>query len=178
MVLIINVSNILKYSPMRNDTVKNRRRLDILSDIANETNTDIDKIVWYFSKYIASIINYQIKKSIESQKVVGKSMKSVYKPLNKKYSKSKPYGTKTKFWINSGFLVNNIKVYQSGGTLYVGVPEKIKYKGSKISVKKVILYMEKGTKKQPPRPLITPIVRELEKRIDRVFNNFVKEITK
>ena len=47
---IINVSNVLKYAPMSKNTVKNKSRLELLSEIAYEQNTDVDRLVWYFAK--------------------------------------------------------------------------------------------------------------------------------
>ena len=65
-------------------------------------------------------------------------MRRLYKPLSEKYSKRKPRGTKNKFYINSGFLYKNIKVYRYNGQYFIGFPTTTIHPMSKANAGKAI----------------------------------------
>jgi len=175
---VINISNVVQYKPLSRNTKGTRRILDDISDMAYDLNVPQEKILYMFAKFLAETVKHRIKVSVDKQQVLGKPMKSVYKPLNNNYKKRKVPKNRNKFWVNTGFLVKNLKVYQARGTLYVGYPKYVKHKSSNVNMQMLISFLEKGTKKQPPRPLITPIVRSISKHIDELYDMFKRELVK
>jgi len=174
---ILNVNEIL-YHPMSYDTVKNRSRFDDLSDLAYDMDSDIDIILDTFGAYIGAVIVAVIKKSIETQKINKNPMRFKYKQLSKAYKKRKNPIHSDDFWVNTEFLLNNIKAYR-GGTkrnVYVGFPKNIQHPNSGTELYKIVLYMENGTRTMPARPLLKPSIQTVAKKIDLVLKNFKADI--
>jgi len=173
----IKVVDVL-YKPMSHNTYKNRNRMDILSDLAYELDIDIERLTWEFGKYLAGVISLAVTESIRTQKIGSKRMKHLYKPLSDKYKKRKNPKHKDDFWVDTGFLAEHISVYHGGvhGDLYVGIPASVKYTGSGVPVKNVIRYLERGTRTVPARPLFTPILKQVSKNIDTLFNQFISVV--
>jgi hypothetical protein len=171
MISIIEVSK-EKYKPMS-------KRKDLIKEYAEEAQLSEDFIRSLFTIYVSHYILHQIRKSVKQQMVKGKKMKRVYKPLSKSYKKTKPWGTKTKFWINSGALIKKLGVYvDTDKRVHIGFRGNPTYLNnkSKVEFKKVLKYMEYGTKKMPPRPLIRPILKVTAKNITWLFFRFKRTV--
>ena len=139
-----------------------------------------------FTLFLAMLIKRHISNAVKTQKISGKPMRLVYKPLSHRYNKSKPKKTQNKFWVNQDFLIKNIKVWQlKNGDVFIGyranaVHKATPYRKGKKRVKAsdLMVYLEKGTKKIPPRPLFTIIVRNVAKNISFYLRMFIKTIDK
>lgn len=176
MISLININKITKYQPMKNKTSKNIKRTDFIDEKAVELDRDIDWFYEEFTRYMAIIIVNRIKHSVQTQTVGGKSMKSKYKPLSKSYNKSKPKRTQGKFWINSDYLIKNIKVFKRGSSWNIGYPKIIRHpSGKDVPAHDILVFLEKGTKNGvPARPLITPTLKIVAKNLDGYFWHWVK----
>lgn len=132
-----------------------------------------------YTLYVAHYFLYRFKKAVKEQKIGNTRMKSLYKPLNRNYRKSKPWGVRGKFWINSGELVKKLGIYiDKKNIVHVGFRGNPTYLNnkSKVEFKKVLKYMEYGTKKMRARPLIRPILSLVSKNTPWLWARFKKEI--
>lgn len=170
--VILNVTKAIKYLPLSKDTSKNKGRYDIIYEIALNNKTTTDEIELNFGLYLAKIIFERVQTSIVTQTINGKPMSSIYPKLSQKYNNSKPLKARDKFWINTGKLLKQMRVWKSASGVNVGFAPNKKYShGAKIG--DVAVWLEKGTKFVPPRPLFTPQVVFISKNIDAYFKHFV-----
>lgn len=169
MISIIKVAK-EKYKPLK----KNR---DLIEELALERGVSKEYIELSFNIFVAHYITSRIKKAVKDQVILRKRMRSVYKPLNKQYRKTKPYGTKGKFWIKDDKLIRKLGVYVTNDKVvhigFRGNPSYIKNK-PKIKFKMILRYLEYGTNKIPARPLIRPILKSTRKNINWLWFKFVK----
>lgn len=174
---ILNVNKIL-YKPMSYDTIKNRSRYQDLSDFAYDIDHPIEHVMNAFGAYIGAVIVAIIKKSIDEQKINKKPMRFKYKKLSKAYKKRKNPNHTEDFWVNTEFLVGNIKAYRGGsrGDVYVGFPKNIKHPESDTELYKIVSYMENGTKIMPARPLLKPSITTVSKKIDLILRKFMADV--
>lgn len=175
MISIINITKITTYVPMSKNTMKGKSRVDFINEMATKYDKDLDWFYKEFTRYMAIVIINRVKFAVQHQKIGKKSMKEAYKPLSEPYN-SKKGKNKNKFWMNSGYLINNITTFRDGrGRWNIGYPKNIKHPAGDIEASNIMLYLEKGTKKGlPPRPLFTPILRMVAKNIDGYFWHWVK----
>lgn len=156
------------------------RTLKQIEQFAKEIDMPFDAVYKSFTIYVAHYILYRFKKAVREQKVNGKSFKSQYKPLSKKYQKTKPYNTRNKFWINSGALVEKLGVYATNSMIvhigFRGNPKYLKSK-DKVSFREVLKYVEYGTKNMEARPLLRPIVISTRKNIGRLWKRYKQIVT-
>jgi len=177
---LINISHIMVYRPLSKNTAKNRYRLQKLSDIANERGIDTVGLMEDFAIYLATVIKWRLRDAVRMQIVNGKSMKRLYKPLSSAYAKRKTSRNRDKFWIDTGFIINNLRVYRAGrrGDIYIGFPRNVRHPKSKVKLYNIIRWLEYGTKKQPARPLLKPVVTSVAKNIAVYFNHYITYIRK
>lgn len=119
-----------------------------------------------FGYYMLQVLKLRVQHSVETQTIDGRRMSLLYKQLSKKYKKKNPRST-DKFWIDTEFLINSIRVWRDPARVskvYFGIPKNILHPESKVEAYKIYKYLEFGTKKHgkqiiPPRPLIYPHLR-------------------
>lgn len=84
-----------------------------------------------------------------------------------------------KIYVQTGMLRDSLKVVKadfgnSSYSLYIGVDDKATGDGTNLS--DILYYMEYGTNKQPPRPLLAPTFMELKPLIQKEVRNAIIEI--
>lgn len=155
------------------------RTIKQIEKFAKEIDMPFEAVYKSFTIYVAHYILFKFKKAVREQRVNGKQFKSIYKPLNKDYRKRKPYGTKGKFWINSGELVEKLGVYATRQNIvhigFRGKKDFIKTK-DKVRFSQVLMWVEYGTKKMPARPLLRPIVVSTRKNINRLWVRYKRVV--
>lgn len=169
---LINITKITKYSPLFKQTSKNKSRFLKLDEIAYKYDIEVYELQKMFAIYLARIIAMRVQEAIKTQKINGKSMKSIYTPLSSSYKNTKVTKNKNKFWINTEFLVKNLKVYRAGryGDIYIGFPKNVKHPTNDTRVQDIMMYNE------AKRPLFKPILRFVSKRLDKYFNAFISNL--
>jgi len=173
MIEVIRVPKI-KYTPFRNNK-------DLIEEYCADKGLEYEVVRSAFTLYVAHYILSRVKKAVKEQKIGSYKMRSKYKRLSPRYRKSKPWGTKTKFWINSGQLINKLGVYvDTKREVYIGFRGNVRYinSKSKVKFKVVLMVMEYGSKKKniPARPLIRPITKLVRKNITWLWDRFKKQV--
>lgn len=165
--LIINILSLKDWKPL-----SRTRKFDALwANITHEEEVDLRK---KFGVFLAKMLAEQAQKAIRSQRFPVK-----YKPLNKDYKAWKESaGRKTGFWQSSEFLCNHIKAWfnKSSGEVQIGFPPRLKHPDNGEYVAEIARTLEMGTKdkKIPPRPLFTPLARNIEKSVSPIFIRFMR----
>ena len=169
---IINITKITTYSPLFKQTSKNKNRFYKLDEIASEYDIEVFELQKMFAMYLARIVAIRVQEAIKTQKINGKSMNSAYAPLSSSYNKKKVAKNKDKFWINTEFVVKNLRVYRAGryGEIYIGFPQNVKHPSNNTKVQDILMYNEKK------RPLFKPTLQFVSKRLGGYFNAFLKTL--
>lgn len=169
----INLTKLARYQPLS----KSKKGQELLFITANEFDTTPEYIMRLFVRYLGALIVHRIQQSVKTQTINGRPMKLLYKPLSEKYNNSKPAKFKDKFWINSDFLIKNLQMWQlKSGDLYIGYRHNRIHPKSKTTVRDIMMFVERGTKNMPPRPLFTIIVRGIAKNITSHLERFIMGI--
>ena len=176
----VNLTKIARYQPL----TKSKKGRAYIIAVAKEFNTSEELLMRKFTFFLGMLVKRHIQNAVKTQKISGKPMRMVYKPLSSKYKASKPKSTRDKFWINSGFLIENLKLWQlKNGDVFIGYRGNAVHKGKpyrrgskRVKASDVMVYVERGTKKIPPRPLFTIIVRNIAKNISFYLEMFVNTI--
>lgn len=127
-------------------------------------NTQPEKLLAAYSFYLLQIVKKRVAFSVETQTIDGRAMRSIFKELNPNYKK-KNIKNKDKFWYDTQFLIDSLKVWRYNGVIYLGIPKYIKHPDSGTPAYKIFRYLEFGTKDRtgkqiiPARPLIYPCLR-------------------
>ena len=160
------------------NTPKNIYRMERLSDFAVSIGKTIDDVADSFSMYMAVLLIASVRRYIQKQRLGRISMKTKYPSLSERYKKTKVPKHRDYFWINTGFLLNHIRPYRGGrkGYIYVGAPSRIRHPENGIILNKIIIYLERGTKYVPARPLFTPTFQLLKKNIDSIVDRFMRDV--
>ena len=131
-----------------------------------------------FCFYILRVLKLRVQHSIETQTINGRTMKSLYTELSLKYKKQNPKNI-GRFWKDTEFLMNNIKVWHTdtGRTMF-GIPKNIRHP-SGVEAYKLFYWLEFGTKRKgkqiiPPRPLIIPHFRFIIQNISEYWKSFIQ----
>lgn len=151
------------------------RTLKDIEKFAKEIGLPYSAVYRNFTIYVAHYILYRFKKAVREQRVSGKPFKSIYKPLNKQYKATKPYSTRSKFWINSGALVNKLGVYAvKNNIVHIGFRGRKNFikNRDKVKFSEVLKYVEYGTRKMPARPLLRPIMISTRKNIGQLWRRY------
>ena len=167
----ISVSKIMSFS----STFRQTSRIKELCELTNLQRADIEA---YFTLYLANLIKQRIKNSIRFQKVNGIPMRRLYEPLSETYNKNKPSNTRNKFYRNTDWLYNNIKVYRYRGQYWIGFTKFQRHGDSNALAQDVLAWNEMGTKFIPARPLIRPHLRFIMQNLTSYWETFSKLLLK
>lgn len=78
--------------------------------------------------------------------------------------------------LRNGISVRKIKSAKDDYTIFVGASPWKKHAPSGLSMNDVLIYLEYGTSRIPPRPLVQPTFEELESRLKREWEEFIKDL--
>lgn len=151
------------------------KTLEDIQELAEDLGLEYQSLYTAFTIYTAHFILFKFKKAIDEQKVNGKTFKSQYKSLSKRYKAQKPSATRNKFWIQNGDLFNQLGVYATRGKIvhigFRGNKRFIKDK-PKVDLRNNLMWVEYGTKKMKARPLLRPIVAGVRKNIPWLWERY------
>lgn len=170
MATLIKIGEVLEYQPLS----RSPDRLKLVSELINSPKITPEYIQTDFALYIAQILKLRIKHSIDTQQLSNVSFKQLYKPLNEDYKATKKKKNRNKFWVNTEHLVDNIVVWRTGKVVRIGFKGNAYYPGTRTRVLAVVLWMEKGTKTMPARPLMVPHAKLMSKNVGGYFDKYVK----
>jgi len=171
--LKINISKLLYYSPLK----KSKRGKEVIRILAETYNKPEDYILERFAIYLGALIKAKVKKAIKTQRIKGRPMKMVYPSLSESYKKRKNYKNRDKFYLNTEMFYKELKAWKRGENIYIGFPKRLKHKnGAYLS--DILVYLEKGTSRIPPRPLFSVVVTSIAKNIIYYLYSFVKKVAK
>lgn len=133
----------------------------------------VERLEKEFSFWVLKELRDRVRWAIRTQKFPVK-----YPPLNKDYvAQKKARGEFTGFWAATGFLCEHIKVWSHNGKYHIGFPERDKHPKDGYYLAELVKGLEEGDKKanRPPRPLFTPIARQMSREIWKVFESFISQ---
>lgn len=78
--------------------------------------------------------------------------------------------------LRSGLTVRRIKSKANGSTIFIGASPWKKHDGIKMS--DLMIWLEYGTDKIPPRPLIRPTIEEVQDILKEHWKDLMKELLK
>lgn len=86
-------------------------------------------------------------------------------------------------YVETGFLRDNLKVRKvkspkNGLTYFIGADAWTTHKPSGLKFSDLMIYLEYGTSRIPPRPLIRPTMIELESTIRKHWEKCLKDLVK
>ena len=79
--------------------------------------------------------------------------------------------------LRDGLTVRRVKSSTKGSTIFVGASPWKKH-DSGMSMSELMIWLEYGTDKIPPRPLVQPIIEEVEDILKDNWNDLMKELIK
>lgn len=125
--------------------------------------------------YLGRLLILQAKKAVQTQQFPVR-----YKALSDRYLKWKVRNKRNLgFWISSSYLIDHLNAWYSkkDDTVFVGFNARTKHPDNGTRLVIIAAALEKGVKENnlPPRPLFTPLAKNLEKSILRHFRRFLKE---
>lgn len=161
----ISVSKIMSFSSTFRQKVR-------IKEYCEEIELNQKDVEAYFTLYLANVIRQRVKNSIRFQKVNGIPMRKLYEPLSETYNKTKPKANQNKFYRNTDWLYNNIKVYRYRGQYWIGFTKFQKHGNSNTLAQDVLAWNEEGTKYIPARPLIRPHLRFIMQNLTEYWYRF------
>lgn len=136
-------------------------------------SSGVDKLEREFSFWLLTELKNRVRLAIRTQKFPVR-----YAPLNKEYvAQKKARGEFTGFWNATGFLCEHIKVWSREGRYHIGFPERDRHPKGGYFMAELVRGLELGDKKanRPPRPLFTPIARQMSKDVWALFETFISQ---
>lgn len=170
MATMIKVGDVLGYRPM----LRSGGRLELASLMLSHPKYTPEYIQADFALYLGHVLKERVRDSIERQELGRVSFKQLYEPLSKPYNESKHPTARGKFWWNTRHLVDSLTVWRTGNVIRIGFKGNAYYPGTKVRVLQVVLWMERGTKKMPARPLFTPHARHISRHVSDYFNRYLR----
>lgn len=180
--MILSMDGIFKISLVKDASVyKNRIGFEDPHEVertAKEAGITPEMLLIQFSFYLLHILRLRVMNSIETQTINGMSMRMLYRRLSLKYKKQEPKNT-GRFWKDTEFLMNSIKVFKQDGHIKFGIPRQIKHPTNGTPAYLIFRYLEGGTRNKqgkviiPPRPLILPHLKFMVANIIVYYNYFV-----
>lgn len=167
---LLEVPHTLSSTPL----ARSRGKLIALSEALDNPKFTPERIQADFALYYAQVYKERIKEAINTQRIGKRFMSEVYKPLNPQYAKTKTPGRRRKFWIDTGFLLDHITMWKYRGNIRVGIKANVRYPDSGTKAALVILWLEKGTKTIPARPLFIDQARFMSRHIAKYYNHYVE----
>jgi len=180
--MVVNLTKLARYKPL----TRSKKGKALIVSIARDLNITEEVIMRKFTLFLAMLIKRHIQNAVKTQKISGKPMKLVYKSLSPSYNKRKPKKTQNKFWRNTDFLIDNLKVWQlKNGDVFIGYRGNAVHKGThykvgkkRVKASELMVFLERGTSKIPARPLFTVVVRNIAKNIFFYLEMFIQTIQK
>lgn len=85
----------------------------------------------------------------------------------------------SKIYVETGYLRNNLKVRKvkspkNGLTIFIGANAWDKHPENGMSLSKLLIYLEYGNSKMPPRPLVRPTWEEVQPLIKVACRNLIE----
>ena len=161
--------NVTKY-------LKNKRKYRRIAELFSKYKQH-DLVEQLFVKFMAKAVLFWIKDAVKKQRIGYRHMSSIYPPLSPKYKKRKKLENRNKFWINTGWLIDNLKMWKYKDW-FIGYPTYIKYKNKRVKAGQVFLFLEKGTSKVPPRPLFSEALKWFDRNFDKLAIKFFENLEK
>jgi len=126
----------------------------------------------YFARYMARVLVDELQQAIDDQRYARH-----WPPLSIPYYEyKKKKGLSLKMWEATGLLRDSITYFKFGNAWVVGVDPAKTYPDTPVLVYRVMKYLEHGTVKMPPRPLVTPVAANVRKSISRHWNAFTNRL--
>lgn len=169
MATLIRIGDVLDYRPMS----RSKAMLEYAAEILNTPRYDARYLQMDFAVYLASVLRLRVEDSINRQKIGRVAFKHIYPKLSEEYNESKPRRARNKFWWNTRHLVDHLTVWRTGDVVRVGFKGNAYYPGTRTRVLQVVLWMEKGTKTMPARPLFTPHARFISRNVSEYFKRYM-----
>lgn len=142
-----------------------------VSNVLNSLSTNLGENVQQALEETANEALTTIQGHIDSQDLG-------WSPLSSSTIKAKGHDN---IYVETGELRNSFQVQQvsSGETtsFRVGIPSGTQH-SSGLPTSKVMEYMEYGTTKQPPRPLIRPSMQEVKPKFLRIVGGAIKDLVR
>jgi len=178
--MVLNLTKLANYKPL----TRSKKGIAKLVLVSEQLNIPYNELMRGFIMFLAELVKTKIQHSVQTQTIAGKPMRLIYPKLSPKYNASKPKSSQGKFWINSGFLIENLRIWQvKNGNVFIGYRGNAVHKGKpymqghkRVKASEVMLYVERGTRKMPPRPLFTVIVKVIAKNISFYLDMYLKSI--
>lgn len=79
--------------------------------------------------------------------------------------------------LKSGLTVRRVKSSARGSTIFVGASPWKRHDGG-MKMSELMIWLEYGTDKLPPRPLVQPTIEEVEKVLKSNWEQLMKELVK
>lgn len=79
--------------------------------------------------------------------------------------------------LRNGLTVRRIKSSTKGSTLFIGASPWKRHKGG-MKMSELMIWLEYGTDKLPPRPLVQPTIEEVEDLLKKNWVDLMKELVK
>lgn len=79
--------------------------------------------------------------------------------------------------LKDGLTVRRIKSSVKGSTIFIGASPWKRHEGG-MSMSQLMIWIESGTDKMPPRPLIKPTIEEVEDILKNHWEDLMKELVK
>lgn len=79
--------------------------------------------------------------------------------------------------LRGGLVVRRIKSTTKGSTLFIGASPWKRHEGG-MKMSDLMIWLEYGTDKIPPRPLVQPTIEEVEELLKKHWKDLMKELIK
>lgn len=79
--------------------------------------------------------------------------------------------------LRDGLVVRRIKSTTKGSTLFIGASPWKRHEGG-MKMSDLMIWLEYGTDKIPPRPLVQPTIEEVEELLKKHWKDLMKELIK
>lgn len=166
--ILIDVLSLLEWKPLSRSV-----RMQTFTELVSELGYSPIDIQRGFGRALAATLAVLVREAIRSQK-----FKRKYEPLSEKYLKRKKRkGWHLGFWRASGYLMENIDVWEDkkDHAIYVGFLDTKIHPESGTSCAVIARTLETGSEKRniPARPLFSDLARALGKDVSRWFRKYL-----
>lgn len=176
--VLIRVTRIMDFYPLSEKarTDRAKQRDTEISSVSSLFEVDNDAVIYSFGRYLADIIRLRVKEAVATQMIAGVSMKKLYPPLSDSYKRRKVQANRDRFWVNTDWLIKNLKVWKYKREIFIGYPPGHVHAKGRAKASLVMMWVEQGTKKMPARALFGPVVKAVSKRIDDYWKYFYQRV--
>lgn len=81
-------------------------------------------------------------------------------------------------YLRDGLSVRRIKSKAKGSTIFIGASPWKKHKPSGLKMSDLLIMLEYGTDKIPPRPLVQPTIEEVQEILQNHWKDLMKDLIK